>query len=128
MFIRKGEKMKSKPRSSAKPRPSEGLGESADKSAFAKATADKSTSRSKVGMTSIGKQDKAGAHPVRNSTIPNPNTSGQKGKISNGAQIIVDSLIEEGVDTMFGYIGGVVLPLFDRLYDAPIRFINPRHE
>jgi len=71
---------------------------------------------------------KAGTHSVRNSTMPNPNTSGQKGKISNGAQIIVDMLIEQGVDTMFGYTGGVVLPLFDRLYDAPIRFINPRHE
>jgi len=32
------------------------------------------------------------------------------------------------VDTMFGYTGGVVLPLFDRLYDAPINFIVPRHE
>jgi acetolactate synthase-1/2/3 large subunit len=45
-----------------------------------------------------------------------------------GAQIIVDTLVEQGVDTMFGYLGGVVLPLFDRLYDAPIRFIIPRHE
>jgi acetolactate synthase-1/2/3 large subunit len=45
-----------------------------------------------------------------------------------GAQIIVDTLIEQGVDTMFGYTGGVVLPLFDRLYDAPINFIVPRHE
>jgi len=48
--------------------------------------------------------------------------------IKTGAQIIVDTLIEEGVDTMFGYTGGVVLPLFDKLYDAPIRFIIPRHE
>ena len=46
----------------------------------------------------------------------------------NGAQIVVDTLIDLGVDTMFGYLGGVVLPLFDRLYDAPIRFIIPRHE
>ncbi len=45
-----------------------------------------------------------------------------------GAQIIVDTLIEQGVETMFGYPGGVVLPLFDRLYDAPIRFVIPRHE
>jgi acetolactate synthase-1/2/3 large subunit len=45
-----------------------------------------------------------------------------------GAQIIVDTLIEHGVDTMFGYPGGVALPFFDRLYDAPIRFIVPRHE
>jgi acetolactate synthase-1/2/3 large subunit len=29
---------------------------------------------------------------------------------------------------MFGYPGGVVLPLFDRLYEAPINFIIPRHE
>lgn len=48
--------------------------------------------------------------------------------VKTGAQIIVDMLIEQGVETMFGYPGGVVLPLFDRLYDAPIRFINPRHE
>ena len=45
-----------------------------------------------------------------------------------GAQIVVDTLLEEGVDTMFGYTGGVVLPLFDKLYDAPINFIVPRHE
>ena len=51
-----------------------------------------------------------------------------KSTLKTGAQIIVDTLLEEGVDTMFCYPGGVVLPLFDRLYDAPIRFINPRHE
>jgi len=45
-----------------------------------------------------------------------------------GSQIIVDTLIELGVDTMFGYPGGVVLPLFDKLYEAPINFIIPRHE
>jgi len=48
--------------------------------------------------------------------------------IKSGAEIIVDTLIEQGVDTMFGYLGGVVLPLFDKLYDAPINFIIPRHE
>jgi acetolactate synthase-1/2/3 large subunit len=45
-----------------------------------------------------------------------------------GAEIVVQALIDQGVDTMFGYPGGVVLPLFDKLYDAPIRFIIPRHE
>ncbi|HPD48699.1 MAG TPA: biosynthetic-type acetolactate synthase large subunit [Anaerohalosphaeraceae bacterium] len=45
-----------------------------------------------------------------------------------GSQIIVDTLLEQGVEVMFGYLGGVVLPLFDKLYDAPIRFIIPRHE
>jgi len=51
-----------------------------------------------------------------------------KSSLKTGAQIIVDTLIEQGVDRLFCYPGGVVLPLFDRLYDAPIRFINPRHE
>ena len=54
--------------------------------------------------------------------------SAGKSTVKTGAQIIVDTLIEQGVDTMFGYTGGVVLPLFDRLYDAPINFIVPRHE
>ena len=46
----------------------------------------------------------------------------------NGAQIVVDTLIEQGVETVFGYPGGVVLPLFDKFYNAPINFILPRHE
>ena len=54
--------------------------------------------------------------------------SAGKSNLKSGAQIIVDTLIEQGVDTMFGYTGGVVLPLFDKLYDAPINFIIPRHE
>ncbi len=45
-----------------------------------------------------------------------------------GAQIVVDALLAHGVDTVFGYIGASVLPLFDRLYEAPIRFVVPCHE
>ncbi|HOK67173.1 MAG TPA: biosynthetic-type acetolactate synthase large subunit [Anaerohalosphaeraceae bacterium] len=45
-----------------------------------------------------------------------------------GSQIIVDTLLEHGVDVLFGYLGGVVLPLFDKLYDSPIRVVIPRHE
>ena len=33
-----------------------------------------------------------------------------------GAEIIVECLIEEGVDTVFGYPGGQVIPLYDALY------------
>ncbi len=54
--------------------------------------------------------------------------SAETGTLKTGAQIVVDTFLDLGVDTMFGYLGGVVLPLFDRLYDAPIRFIVPRHE
>ena len=45
-----------------------------------------------------------------------------------GAQILIESLKKEGVDVMFGYPGGVVLPIFDALYEAPINFILVRHE
>ena len=45
-----------------------------------------------------------------------------------GSQILVDTLVEQGVDTLFGYLGGVVLPFFDKLYDSPIRVVIPRHE
>jgi acetolactate synthase-1/2/3 large subunit len=49
-------------------------------------------------------------------------------KRKTGSQIIVDTLKELDVEAMFGYLGGVVLPLFDRLYDSDINFIIPRHE
>ena len=46
-----------------------------------------------------------------------------------GAQAIVRSLQEEGVEVVFGYPGGVVLPLFDALYEAEgIRVVLTRHE
>ena len=51
-----------------------------------------------------------------------------KPTLKSGAEIVVKTLLDLGVDTMFGYCGGVILPLFDKLYDAPIRFIVPRHE
>jgi len=45
-----------------------------------------------------------------------------------GANILIESLIKEGVEIIFGYPGGVVLPIFDVLYDKPIKFILTRHE
>lgn len=45
-----------------------------------------------------------------------------------GAQIFVESLIKEKVEIMFGIPGGVLLPTFDVLYGAPIKFILTRHE
>jgi len=46
----------------------------------------------------------------------------------NGAEILIECLKREGVEVIFGYPGGVVLPLFDKLYDADMRFILTRHE
>jgi acetolactate synthase-1/2/3 large subunit len=48
--------------------------------------------------------------------------------LRKGAEILRDVLIKEGVEVIFGYPGGVVLPIFDVLYDAPIRVILTRHE
>ncbi|MFA5100914.1 MAG: biosynthetic-type acetolactate synthase large subunit [Candidatus Omnitrophota bacterium] len=45
-----------------------------------------------------------------------------------GAQILIESLKKAGVEVIFGYPGGQVLPLFDKLYDAPFKFILTRHE
>src|SRR5687767_11691687 len=50
-----------------------------------------------------------------------------KGKI--GAQILHEMLINDHkVDTMFGYPGGAILPMFDQLYKTPAKFILNRHE
>lgn len=45
-----------------------------------------------------------------------------------GAKIFEESLKKQGVEVMFGYPGGSVLPIFDVLYDSDIRFILTRHE
>lgn len=46
-----------------------------------------------------------------------------------GAQALLNTLIEQGVDTIFGYPGGAVLPLYDALYsEKRIRHILVRHE
>jgi len=45
-----------------------------------------------------------------------------------GAEILIESLKREGVEVMFGYPGGSVLPIFDKLYDAKLKFILTRHE
>jgi len=45
-----------------------------------------------------------------------------------GAQIVVECLKKEGVETLFNYPGGAVLPLFDELQNAPFRQVLVRHE
>lgn len=48
--------------------------------------------------------------------------------IKTGSQILVDALIREGVEYVFGIPGGAVLPLFDALFESPLKFILTRHE
>ena len=51
-------------------------------------------------------------------------------KIITGADLLVELLIKEGVDTIFGYPGGAVLPIYDALYrsDADFKHVLSRHE
>ena len=48
--------------------------------------------------------------------------------MKTGAKILIESLQREGVETIFGYPGGVVLPIYDELYDSSLRHILVRHE
>ncbi|MGB9630031.1 MAG: biosynthetic-type acetolactate synthase large subunit [Thermodesulfobacteriota bacterium] len=45
-----------------------------------------------------------------------------------GSQIIVECLKKEGVEILFNYPGGAVLPLFDELHNSSIKQILVRHE
>ena len=46
----------------------------------------------------------------------------------SGAKILLECLTRENVEIIFGYPGGVTLPLYDALYDHPIRHVLVRHE
>lgn len=46
----------------------------------------------------------------------------------SGAEILIDSLLSEKVEVVFGYPGGVLLGIFDVLFDSELRFVLTRHE
>jgi len=48
--------------------------------------------------------------------------------MTSGARILVEALQTEGVETIFGYPGGVVLPIYDELFDSSLQHILVRHE
>ena len=48
--------------------------------------------------------------------------------LMTGAQILVESLAREGAEVVFGYPGGVTLPVYDVFYDHPLRHVLVRHE
>ncbi|MEO8096378.1 MAG: biosynthetic-type acetolactate synthase large subunit [Acidobacteriota bacterium] len=49
-------------------------------------------------------------------------------RLMTGAEIVLECLVREKVDCFFGYPGGVTLPLYDALYDHPIKHVLVRHE
>lgn len=46
----------------------------------------------------------------------------------NGAQAVLKALEREGVQVVFGHPGGAIMPVYDALYDSPIRHVLVRHE
>ena len=51
------------------------------------------------------------------------------GVAMTGAEMVVRALKDQGVDTLFGYPGGAVLPIYDALFsDDDVRHILVRHE
>ena len=48
--------------------------------------------------------------------------------LMNGATMLLECLVREGVDCMFGYPGGVTLPFYDALYEHHVRHVLVRHE
>ena len=66
----------------------------------------------------------------RNETLYNKELKRELFPRLTGAEAVIRSLIEEGVDTVFGYPGGAIMPVYDALYDHEdkIRHILVRHE
>ena len=53
-----------------------------------------------------------------------------KTKVMKGCDAIVECLLKEGIDTIFGYPGGAIMPVYDSLYDYEdqLKHILTRHE
>jgi len=45
-----------------------------------------------------------------------------------GSEILIQCLEREGVDVVFGYPGGAIMPVYDALYDARVKHVLVRHE
>ena len=52
-----------------------------------------------------------------------------KTKTMSGADMVIEALVEQGVDTIFGYPGGAVLPIYDALFQQKkVKHVLCRHE
>ena len=49
-------------------------------------------------------------------------------KLRTGGETIIDIIHEQGVEYIFGYPGGAVIPIFDPLIESPVKLILSRHE
>src|ERR1700750_1241370 len=67
---------------------------------------------------------------IDNKTASQSPLQGAEGVNISGSQAVLDSLIAEGVDTIFGYPGGAIMPIYDALYDYhdKLKHVLVRHE
>jgi len=67
--------------------------------------------------------------PLTSSPSLHPEALDAAFRVRNGAEALLDTLVECGVDTIFGYPGGAALPLYDALHGEPrLRHVLVRHE
>ena len=60
---------------------------------------------------------------------PQTETEADTARTLSGAEIVVRCLVDQGVDVLFGYPGGAVLPIYDALFHEPkLRHVLVRHE
>ncbi len=69
------------------------------------------------------------APPFLNPSLADAVDSLVQAPAPNGAAVLIRTLLDLGADTVFGYPGGAVLPLYDALYAEPrLRHVLVRHE
>ena len=72
-----------------------------------------------------------GTTPENKTSSPSsPSGDGGKPEQISGSIAVLEALIAEGVDTIFGYPGGAIMPIYDALYDyqEKLKHILVRHE
>src|ERR1700758_2539823 len=78
-------------------------------------------------MRSIRRTSPIGSRPIR--STPCTSGGGDVTEVLTGAQILCRVLLEQGVDLMFGYPGGAIMPFYHALPEYPgLRHILVRHE
>jgi acetolactate synthase-1/2/3 large subunit len=66
--------------------------------------------------------------PVASDGRSKPSGAEVPRSMKSGAQIIWEVLVQEGVEVVFGYPGGAIMPTYDALPGYPIRHVLVRHE
>ncbi len=68
------------------------------------------------------------APQVETRTTEAVESEAEKREELTGSEILLRSLIREGVEVIFGYPGGAVLPIYDTLYHEKVQHLLARHE